>query len=104
MTDGERHTTRDDPRLDVNGVEWFACDPYPTWFRWENMDTLSGELILGHHVRWADEDYPLPPEELRAPEDCYGHDNHRGGCDGRITERPPGGGVACKCRARWFCL
>ena len=22
-------------RKDVNGVEWWACDPYPTWFRWE---------------------------------------------------------------------
>ena len=20
-------------RYDVNGVEWFACDPYPTWYR-----------------------------------------------------------------------
>lgn len=22
-------------RLDVDGVEWWACDPYPTWYRWE---------------------------------------------------------------------
>lgn len=20
-------------RLDVNGVEWFCCDPWPTWYR-----------------------------------------------------------------------
>ena len=23
-------------RFDNKGVEWFACDPYPTWYRWEN--------------------------------------------------------------------
>lgn len=26
----------DGPRLDVDGVAWFACDPYPTWYRWGN--------------------------------------------------------------------
>lgn len=26
----------DGGRLDINGVEWFACDPYPTWYRWED--------------------------------------------------------------------
>lgn len=30
-------------RKDVNGVEWWACDPYPTWFRWE-----GGELFTNH--------------------------------------------------------
>jgi hypothetical protein len=30
-------------RLDVNGVEWWACDPYPTWYRWEN-----GEVRTNH--------------------------------------------------------
>ena len=23
-------------RVDRDGVEWFACDPYPTWYRREN--------------------------------------------------------------------
>ena len=26
----------DGPRLDVDGVAWSACDPYPTWYRWED--------------------------------------------------------------------
>ena len=25
----------DGPRLDSDGVAWYACDPYPTWYRWE---------------------------------------------------------------------
>lgn len=36
-------------RLDTDGVEWFACDPYPTWYRWEN-----GELHTTTHREWAD--------------------------------------------------
>lgn len=36
-------------RLDVNGVEWWACDPYPTWYRWED-----GEL----YTRWYDVETP----------------------------------------------
>lgn len=24
-------------RVDTDGIEWFACDPYPTWYRWEGM-------------------------------------------------------------------
>ena len=38
-------------RMDVHGVEWFACDPYPTWYRWKD-----GKLILpdGQPV-WADD-------------------------------------------------
>lgn len=38
MSDPDRRWTHDHPdgpRLDVNGVAWFACDPYPTWYRWE---------------------------------------------------------------------
>lgn len=41
----------DGGRFDVNGVQWFACDPYPTWYRWED-----GELIRrGRDGDWADE-------------------------------------------------
>lgn len=21
-------------RVDKKGIEWWACDPYPTWYRW----------------------------------------------------------------------
>lgn len=26
-------------KVDNEGIEWFACDPYPTWYRW-----VDGEL------------------------------------------------------------
>lgn len=25
-------------RLDINGIEWWACDPYPTWYRWDDEE------------------------------------------------------------------
>jgi hypothetical protein len=28
-------------RLDIDGVEWWACDPYPTWYRWENGELFT---------------------------------------------------------------
>lgn len=37
-------------RLDINGVEWWACDPYPTWYRYDD-----GELKLDH-AEWMPED------------------------------------------------
>lgn len=36
-------------RLDVNGIEWWACDPYPTWYRW-----VDRELITEGWGDWAD--------------------------------------------------
>ena len=35
----------DTGRLDVDGVRWYVCDPYPTWFRWVNEGGTK-ELIL----------------------------------------------------------
>lgn len=47
----EPYRNGDEPgRLDINGVEWWACDPYPTWFRWEN-----GELRLDY-AKWMPDD------------------------------------------------
>jgi hypothetical protein len=37
-------------RRDVNGVEWHACGPYPTWFRWDEFGLLRTD-----HAAWADE-------------------------------------------------
>ncbi|QDF17598.1 hypothetical protein SEA_YAGO84_67 [Gordonia phage Yago84] len=50
MSDEPRRWTAEHPdggRIDVDGVEWFACDPYPTWYRWERGDALTGQLIVG---------------------------------------------------------
>lgn len=35
-------------RLDINGVEWWACDPYPTWYRWDgdSLYTDPAEWML----------------------------------------------------------
>lgn len=50
-------------RFDVNGVEWFACDPYPTWYRW------CGGHLFTDPAPWADEQTndEQPPDE---PERC----------------------------------
>lgn len=40
-------------RLDVDGVEWWACDPYPTWYRWE------GTELLTNHAKWAEDQTDL---------------------------------------------
>lgn len=42
-------------RKDATGLEWWACDPYPTWYRWD--EDLFGKRHLsttdyGHE--WAD--------------------------------------------------
>lgn len=33
-------------RLDVNGVEWWACDPYPTWYRWDESNGIENDFGL----------------------------------------------------------
>lgn len=38
----ERPFTSDTPGLtDKDGVVWYACDPYPTWYRWEGKKLLT---------------------------------------------------------------
>ncbi len=47
-------------RFDVNGVEWHACDPYPTWYRYEGgtLFTSGSGVPVGAVVEypadWAD--------------------------------------------------
>lgn len=82
-------------RVDVNGVEWWACDPYPTWFRWE------GDTLYTNPARFADEaDHDTT--HAKPPEECYGHDNHAASCDQIVKARRSG--VRCDCGARWYCL
>lgn len=38
-------------RMDVNGVEWWACDPMPTWYRWDE----EGELHT-YPAAWVADD------------------------------------------------
>ncbi len=35
-------------RFDIDGVEWRACDPYPTWYRWEDSKLYTNPS------KWAD--------------------------------------------------
>ena len=37
----------DGPRVDTSGVAWYACDPYPTWYRW-----VDGKLFTSHSPVW----------------------------------------------------
>ncbi len=101
MSDKARKWTFEHPdggRIDVNGVEWFACDPYPTFYRREN-----GELIINRTTRFADQPKLKPPSKRNEKDYYYGSDdNHRYWCDRVIRAR--WSGVSCDCHARWFCL
>jgi hypothetical protein len=58
MNDETRKWTMEsgEGRLDVNGVEWFACDPYPTWYRYgENGELYAYGHLEPLHAEWADE-------------------------------------------------
>lgn len=35
-------------RKDIDGVEWWACDPYPTWYRWENNELFTNPQRWPH--------------------------------------------------------
>lgn len=53
-------------RIDSAGVEWFACDPYPTWYRRENNELTyfyDGESYLdwGEYA-WEEHERTLDPE------------------------------------------
>lgn len=39
-------------RLDVDGTEWFACDPYPTWYRYDGPQLFTRDY---DSPAWADE-------------------------------------------------
>jgi hypothetical protein len=60
-TMGERHQPHrfgTPGRLDVNGIEWWACDPYPTWYRWVDgvLHTREGDYLGQVHevpAAWA---------------------------------------------------
>lgn len=79
--DGRRwtHGHPDGPRLDVNGVAWEACDPYPTWYRWEN-----GRLIYGRTPRFPKEKLVEARVTTRHPEH-YRLVNEADGTEWRMT-------------------
>lgn len=89
-------------RVDRDGIEWFACDPYPTWFRW-----VDGKLITKTLPDFADRE----ADELRAGEMAaierllYSNGPHQKGCDRKVRAKSiqSGGGISCPCGARWFC-
>jgi hypothetical protein len=45
----ERRTVR----LDNEGVEWFACDPYPTWYRRVDGEVLTLTSLGDEFCGWA---------------------------------------------------
>ena len=71
-------------RLDADGNEWFACDPYPCWYRWD-----GGRIVQpGPEVEWPDG----LDGRLRAPrgEDGPSTDVHETGRrPGRPREHSP---------------
>lgn len=45
-------------RLDINGVEWHACDPYPTWYRWENGELYTSSSLPPTGAHFAKPEWP----------------------------------------------
>lgn len=56
MSDEATWRSGGEGRLDADGVRWWACDPYPTWYRWE-----GGELFtdIDRTAEWAEGNHPL---------------------------------------------
>lgn len=80
--------TRSNPRLDTAGQEWYACDPYPTWF-------ILGECqeTPSHLIDWADGYaawYEGAPRPLACP-DC-----------GADQVESSAGGVRCAESCGWW--
>lgn len=44
----------DGGRIDVDGSVWFACDPYPTWYRWEDNDGVRSLVLRDGRGGWPD--------------------------------------------------
>lgn len=40
-----------EPRLDLDGVAWFQCDPPGTWYRWEDGKLITPEK----RIEWGEE-------------------------------------------------
>lgn len=85
-------------RLDRDGVEWFACDPYPTWFRW-----ADGKLITKALPDFADSRRAENRDHIERL--LYSNGPHKKGCDRKVRAKSiqSGGGISCPCGARWFC-
>ena len=66
-------------RLDVDGIEWYATDPYPTWFRRDK----TGEIIEPYdEPEWADK----PGASTMRPSDAMPFCILR---EGAVTDHPP---------------
>ena len=64
MTDDRPYVWPNPPRLDVDGVEWWATDPYPLWYRyegeWGNIDSPR----VAHKPVWPEIEKP-PVREVK---------------------------------------
>lgn len=45
-----------EPRKAADGQIWYACDPYPTWFRWDIIDGKRTLVTPPREPKWADPD------------------------------------------------
>lgn len=84
------------PRLDVDGVGWHACDPYPTWFRFAEDGMTVIHRPWNHRwnfvevLPWIDETL-CPVCERQTI---------------RVKELGEGGGIECRDRVKcryWYC-
>lgn len=44
-------------RVDRDGIEWWACDPYPTWYRWEDgkLHLRGAQAAVWGDTQWQEE-------------------------------------------------
>lgn len=103
-------------RMCLRGYEWFACDPYPTWFRWEDDKLIFPPS--SHH--WADETLkgkPAISKEIAARFDPDRHNcmfldswgwrpTYLYNADMLCKHESDGrwSGIGCKYCNGWFCL
>lgn len=63
MDKPRRWTFEDEPRLDKAGTPWYACDPYPTWYRWEDkrlITTNQQQVFYDRLIDETDEEWIAP--------------------------------------------
>ena len=79
-------------RLDEHGVRWFACDPYPHWFRREDGDVGGTSRIIEKSIYRGDPYWRDEIEEQGGLRPVDGHAWFRV-WDDRCSDR--GDGMGC---------
>lgn len=61
LSNEERWRSGGEGRLDADGLRWWACDPYPTWYRYDGLILRTRGDQNG--ATWVDYDESIDVEE-----------------------------------------